>query len=315
MSGSLFLPGNILSLHRKAADRLLTADNGDAALLYLCFLANRDAAALKWEAPRLEAAFRILVELKLADPDQPVVPDPAPKLADDRPPTYTAQDVTTAIAENRGFAGLVHEVEHQLGKALTSADLKTLYLLIDYYALPPEVVLILVGWCVEKTAAKDGLGRKPTLPQIKREGMKWYKAGITTLDAADAYLHRQQQLGQRGVEILAILNIRGRGPVPREEEYLNGWIALDFPDDVLRLAYERTVFQTGEFRWSYMNGILNSWARQGLRTMAAIEASETRRNPSFRRSGSSASSMPSDDIGPLLERNRTIQPPTPGKEE
>ena len=250
MATGLFLPGNILSLHRKAADRLLGADTGDAALLYLCLLAGKDGSALKWEAARLESAHKALITMKLADPDQPVTPEPTRKLEDDRPPEYTTQDVAAALQNGSGFAGLVPEVEKLLGKVLSPADLKTLYLLTDYYALPPEVILTLVGWCAEKTAKKYGPGRKPTMPQIKREGQKWYKAGVTSLDAADAYLHRQQQLGARGMEILEIVNIHGRGPVPREEEYLTAWISMDFPDEVLRLAYERTVFQTGEFRWA-----------------------------------------------------------------
>lgn len=283
MATGLFLPGNILSLHRKAAERLLAADNGDAALLYLCLLAGKDGSALKWEAARLESAHKALITMKLADPDQPVTPEPTRKLEDDRPPEYTTQDVAAALQNGSGFAGLVPEVEKLLGKVLSPADLKTLYLLTDYYALPPEVILTLVGWCAEKTAKKYGPGRKPTMPQIKREGQKWYKAGVTSLDAADAYLHRQQQLGARGMEILEIVNIHGRGPVPREEEYLTAWISMDFPDEVLRLAYERTVFQTGEFRWAYMNSILKSWDQQGLKTVAAIEAGEPRRKLSFKK--------------------------------
>ena len=54
----LFYPGSILSLHRKAARRLVASGNGDAALLYLCLLEGRDAAALKWDSQRLEQPRR-----------------------------------------------------------------------------------------------------------------------------------------------------------------------------------------------------------------------------------------------------------------
>lgn len=316
MATNLFLPGNILSLHRKAADRLLAADNGDAALLYLCLLAGKDGSALKWDLARLEAAHKALIDMKLADPDQPVVPQPAPKLEDDRPPDYTTQDIAAAIQNGGGFAGLVPEVEKLLGKVLSPADLKTLYLLTDYYTLPPEVILILVGWCAEKTAQKYGAGRKPTMPQIKREGQKWYRAGVTSLEAADAYLQRQQKLGTRGVEILALLNIHGRGPVAREEEYLNAWIDMDFPDEVLRLAYERTVFQTGEFRWAYMNSILKSWHQQGLKTVAAIEAGEPRRKTSFQKPAHrpEVSAISGDEIDRMFQELERANQTIPGKE-
>ncbi len=315
MPTDLFSPGTILALHRKAADRLLAADNGDAALLYLCLLAEKDGTSLKWDAPRLEAAHKALIDMKLVKPSQPVLSEPARKLEDDRPPDYTSEDIAAALQSGSGFAGLVPEVESLLGKFLSPADLKSLYLLADFYALPPEVILTLVGWCAEKTAKKYGAGRKPTMPQIKREGQKWYKAGVTTLDAADAYLRRQQLLGARGVEILAILGIRDRGPVSREEEYLSEWIPMGFPDDVLRLAYERTVFQTGEFRWAYMNSILKSWDQQGLKTVAAIESGEPRRRPQFHRPKAQETNvMPSDDIGHMIEASRRPSPPTQDKE-
>lgn len=282
MASGMFYPGNIISLHRKAADRLLSADNGDAALLYLCLLEGKDASALKWEPARLEQARLALVAMKLADPDQPIAEQPPQKPVDERPPDYTTQDVAQAMQNGGSFAGLVTEVERMLGKVLSHADTKTLLLLHDYLALPPEVILVLVGWCGEQTAKKYGPGRKPTMPQIKREGNKWYKAGVTTLDAADAYLQRQQRLGTRGMEIMAAVGIH-RAPVPQEEEYLDGWVQMDFPDEVFELAANRTKFQLGvkSINWAYTNGILTSWQSQGLRTVAAIQASESRRKPNF----------------------------------
>lgn len=88
-----------------------------------------------------------------------------------------------------------------LGKVLSPADLKILYTLFDFLALPPEVILTLTGWCVEQ-AKQKGPGRKPTLTQIRREAYKWQKAGIDTLEAADAHLHRLSQRNRRGTEIL-----------------------------------------------------------------------------------------------------------------
>ena len=70
----LLLPGDILSMTARAADRLMGAGNGDAALLYLWLLRRGgrlepEAArrALKWDVPRLEAALSALVGLGLAD--------------------------------------------------------------------------------------------------------------------------------------------------------------------------------------------------------------------------------------------------------
>lgn len=58
MAKDLLFPGNILSLHRKAAEKLMKEGNGDAALLYLCLAAGRDSrrpcpgAPSGWRTPK-----------------------------------------------------------------------------------------------------------------------------------------------------------------------------------------------------------------------------------------------------------------------
>lgn len=277
MAQGLFYPGSILSLHRSAAQRLISAGNGDAALLYLCLLGDRDGAALKWDAPRLEAARSALVTLKLLAEDTPVTPAPAPKLEDDTPPDYSTQDITQAL-QSSGFQALVPEVERRLGKMLSPADLKSLYFIFDYLALPAEVILLLLGWCIQQQEQTHP-GRRPTLPQLKREAARWQKAGVRDLDSAEEYLQRRTRLNTRGREILHLLDRGGRPPVPKEETFLDAWSQLPFPDETLKLAYERTLFHVGKFNWNYMNGILLSWHKQDLHTPEAIQAAEERAAP------------------------------------
>lgn len=311
----LFYPGSILSLHRKAAQRLVDAGNGDAALLYLCLLGEREPAALKWDSQRLENARAALVSLQLIGADTPVTAAPPPKLEDDTPPDYSTQDITQALQGGGSFALLAPAVEKALGKLLSPADLKSLYFIYDYLALPAEVILLLVRFCIEEAEAKHP-GRKPTLPQIKREAAKWQKAGATDLDRADEYLHRRQRLSSRGMEILALLGRGDRKPVPREEAYLDAWSQMGFPDEVLTLAYERTLFHVGEFRWSYMNGILNSWQKQGLYTAKAIQDAEGQRQPKFNRppqpaAPQNSANISADDIDRMIQAAQWAQ----GKED
>ena len=73
MAEENLLPGNILSMTGQAADRLLAAGNGDAALLYLLLLRGSgrydEGAALRtlhWDGPRLASARAALVSMALA---------------------------------------------------------------------------------------------------------------------------------------------------------------------------------------------------------------------------------------------------------
>ncbi len=55
-----------------------------------------------------------------------------------------------------------------------------------------------------------------------------------------------------------------------EEQYLFKWIQMGFPDDAVKLAYEKTCINTGGLKWAYMNSILTSWHEKNLHTVQDI---------------------------------------------
>lgn len=276
MATGLRLPGGVLSMTAEAADRLVKAGNGDQALLYLHLLRlgggfAPDAArrALGWTGDRVRAAFDGLVALGLADAgaEQPAAAAPPEP---DSPPEYTAGDIARELEGGSSFPGLVGEVERRLGKVLSTADLKMLYTLYDYLALPAEVVLLLVNWCIEENQRKYGEGRMPRMVQIRREGFIWRRLGVDTPEAADAHLRQQARLRGREKELLPLLDIAGRPPVEQERKYLDSWVQMGFDNGAIRLAYEKTVFKKQSLNWPYMNSILKSWHQKGLHTARQV---------------------------------------------
>lgn len=320
MAEALLQPGSIVALHRRAVAKLAKAGNGDAALLYLCLSAGQTGAALPWDPARLEAAQRALIELKLLAPDTPVLPPPPQKLEADTPPDYTTQDIAMAIEGQSGFRSLVPEVEQLLGKALSPSDLKVLYTIYDFLNLPPEVILLLTGWCLEK-ARKKGPGRTPSLVQIRREAYKWQRAGVDSLEAADAHLRRLHRQDQRGSHILQLLFHTNRQPVAQEANYLNDWIDKGYSDDLLLLARDRTLFQLQEFRWGYMNAILERWRKAGFTTPAQVEAGDKEHKSFYRPPAARVSNAPApgngqtpvraEDMESMFQELAQLTPPPP----
>ena len=49
---------------------------------------------------------------------------------------------------------------------------------------------------------------------------------------------------------------------------------MGMSDELIRLAYERTVYQKGAMNWPYMNKILQSWRQAGYQTAAQVEAGD-----------------------------------------
>ena len=281
MAEPVLLPGEILALSARTADRLIRSGDGEAALLYLWLLRHAgqyDARAaghdLKWEGARTDGAFARLVKLGLADEKRQV--SPAPLAEPDEPPDYTTADITRELEDSASpFSGLVGEVQRRLGKVLSTADLKMLYTLYDFLALPAEVILLLVNWCVEEMQRKYGPGSMPRMSQIRKEAFVWRRLGVDTPEAADRHLQKLSALRTREGQILPLLDIKGRPPVEAERKYIAGWVEMGFADDAIRMAYERTVLKKQPMNWPYMNSILKSWHQKGLHTAAAVASSDS----------------------------------------
>jgi len=274
-----FIPGGVISMTGDAAGRLINAGSGDAALLYLCLLrqgGDTTAArrALKWTEDRLLAAHSQLVDLKLVNPAAEMAPAPEkPEL--DEPPEYTASDINQELERGSSFSALVTEVQRRLGKVLSTTDLKSLYTIYDFLALPAEVILLLVMSCVRQTEEKYGAGRRPTMPQIRAEAFRWRRRGVDTHEAAEAYLKHMATQHEQGARLLPLLGVHGRAPVEGERKYLAAWAELGFEDEAVSLAYEKTILKKQSMSWPYMNSILKSWHQKGLHTVAQINSEDS----------------------------------------
>lgn len=278
---ALLLPNEILSMSAQAARLLVDSGDGDGALLYLALLecggdGERAAARLRWPEPRLRPAWDRLAALGLVQPRSHAPEPPEPPKQDDRLPEYSREELTTALEREPDFQGLCREMENRLGRVFTENDLKCLYTIYDYLALPPEVILLLTGWVVQRERRqKNNPGACPRMPQVRREAFRWKRLGVDTLERAEDYLRRQQGVDEREQAILAAVGVTERRPaVEKEREFIEQWAEAGYGDGLIRLAYERTVYRRGSMSWPYMNKILDSWRQSGWRTPEEVQAGE-----------------------------------------
>ena len=299
---ALLLPNEILSMSAQAARLLVESGDGDSALLYLALLecggdAARAAARLRWGEERLAPAWGRLAALGLAQ-SREAVPHPAPK-ADDRLPEYGRAEVAEALEREPAFQGLCREMENRLGRVFSDNDLRCLYTMYDFLSLPPEVILQLTGWVLSRERRqKNNPAACPRMPAIQREAFKWKRLGLDTLERVEDYLRRQEAVDSREWAVLSAVGVAERRPaVERERAYIDSWVELGVSDELIRLAYERTVYQKGAMNWPYANKILQSWHAAGYRTPQQVEAGD--RPPA--RGGKRPTGQPKD-VQPTRER-------------
>ena len=129
---------------------------------------------------------------------------------------------------------------------------------------------------MEEQERKYGPGRKPRMPQIRKAAFAWRRLGLDTAEAVEAYLRRQSALHSREGAVLAMMGVAGRPAVDEERKYISAWVEMGFDDDVIRLAYERTLFKKQNMNWAYLNAILKKWHEKGLHTMGEVLSKDSK---------------------------------------
>lgn len=294
---ALLLPNEILSMSAQAARRIVESGDGDGALLYLALLecggdTGKAAARLRWQDARLRPAWERLAALGLATPPSSA-PAPAPR-QDARLPEYSRTEIASAMEGEPVFRGLYRELEGMLGRVFTDNDLKCLYTIYDYLGFPTEVILLLTGFVVRRERRqKNNPAACPRMPQIQKEAFRWKRLGIDTLERAEDYLRRQEAVDGREWAVLSAVGVAERRPaVEREREYIAAWVDMGVSDELIRMAYERTVFKKGAMNWPYANKILQSWHAAGYKTPQQVEAGD--RPPQRAKPGGPAPALPKD---------------------
>ncbi|MBE6968834.1 MAG: DnaD domain protein [Ruminococcaceae bacterium] len=269
-----------LILPAEHAETLLALRDGDAALIYIWLLTSGDALREEHCARQLglsvsavhAAAEKLRSVGLLGEAAEKKAPLPPPE----ETPPYTAEDIVRRSREDGAFQALLSETEQLLGHRLSGADLRTLFGIYDRLGLPPEVIMLLIHHCAERTRRRYGEGRLPTMYSIEKEAYRWCSREIMTLELAEAYLAAQEKQETDMGELARTLQIFGRAPTPGERKYMEEWLAMGFPMEALALAYDRTVMGTGKLVWKYMDRILRSWQEKGLRTVREIEEKDGR---------------------------------------
>jgi DnaD/phage-associated family protein len=267
-------PADAVTISGAAADVLIRSGDGAAALVYLHIARcggeispGRAAKTLNLPEKDVAAAIERLFSLGLikraSGEGAPAIKTAPVK---DELPEYSIEEVRHEITSGSVFAALVKEVQKDLGKILTSDDLVRLFGMYDYLGLPPDVIYHLVRFCIDEHTRRYGEGRRPTIRYIEKVAYSWEREGVKTLEDAEAYISRLERQRDRMSEILRILQIRDRLPSATERRYIEGWVELGIAPELIEMAYDKTLVQTGRLAWKYLDTILKSWHAAGLKT-------------------------------------------------
>lgn len=161
------------------------------------------------------------------------------------------------------LSNLFYVAETYFQRPLSAAHRRLLEDLVEKYAWSDDLIEYLLEYCI-------GMG-KSAARYMETVAMKWTDKKITTVEKAKA-----ESRAFNG-DYKAILREMGlsKQPAPAEAEVMDKWLnEYAFPLNIIKEACRRTVLKTGKPSFTYADGILSDWHKQGVRSLADVQKAD-----------------------------------------
>lgn len=176
---------------------------------------------------------------------------------------YSADRISERMESDKKIFFLYKQTEEALRKPLTPEIASTVLSLVDFIGLSPEVAAMLIQYCADE---------KNSLHSITSLGIEWSEKGIDTFEKAEAYLKEMKTKKETANKISRLLGISGRKLLNEERELFIKWNdEFGYGGDVINLAYEASIKNTGKYQYKYMDKVLSAWNKKGYKTAEEIK--------------------------------------------
>lgn len=179
---------------------------------------------------------------------------------------YTPAELLAARKADPSFSGLCDYFEQTLKHPIRKSEIETLYGIYDKLNLPADVIMLMINYCRSR-------GRL-SARELEKTAYSWHDKGIATYALAAEAADRADSRGREYARVLAIFGIKDRAPSESEEKYISAWLDMGVSDELIGMAYDRTVMRTGKLQWRYMHRILDDWHKKGLASRKQVEQAE-----------------------------------------
>lgn len=177
------------------------------------------------------------------------------------------KDVNLAevIKNDQSLSDMFMLSQEIMGKTITEKDMETLYWFYSDLKMAPEVILLLLEYCVSKG--------KNRMNYIEKVAVSWSEMGLNNSESVAIYLKSEEQKTGFLYSIRKIMGISDRNLSQIEEKYLFKWHdEFGMSEEMIALAYEYCIIQTAKLSFPYMDKILSRWHSEGIRTIDDAES-------------------------------------------
>ncbi len=201
----------------------------------------------------------------------------------DKPPTYCYNNLKQLMVSDSGNEDEIPQANREFNQALQELFGTRILLAQEYdrawgwiedLQFKPEVVLMLVRYCIENSGRKTAV----TFNSIEKEAMKWKKKGATTLIAAEEHV-RTLSASYEGAQRVVRQFGERRAPTMDEESMYIKWTSQwGFGLDAILFACRETT-KINRPSFNYLDKVLeNMRKKQALTSMDMDKAEKQRKD-------------------------------------
>ncbi len=183
---------------------------------------------------------------------------------------YDSATIANALTSDEEFALICRVASDKLEKILTKNDHGSLLYLYDFVRIPAAMICGII----EDSCKTEKRG----LQYILKKAIALYEDGIDTYEKFEAYLARREFVNSEIGKLRKLCGMGDRALTTKESKTFDTWFSdWNLPFELVHLAFEKTVDNTGKVSITYMNSILKRWHESGFTCVEDVNKGEAGR--------------------------------------
>jgi len=173
---------------------------------------------------------------------------------------------------NSSVKGMLQEIGKLLARPLSPKEISTYISWQKDFTFLPEMILLVIQYCITKG--------KTDYRYIEKVALAWFDANIKTIEDAQTYIKRHEDKWVKYRRILNYLGIKDGEIMKPQEDMLEKWVSLyNFPLEVILKACDICSERLNRADFKYIDGILSSWYKDGIKTLEDIAIKDSKKVP------------------------------------
>jgi DnaD/phage-associated family protein len=187
----------------------------------------------------------------------------------DTPARIVGKELEETVSSSNDFRFMLNEAERILEKHLIPSEAGVLISLNKIAGISVDVILMVITYCAS-------IGKK-SVRTVERIALDWFDKGYDNHEKVERYIQKLTENNQNENTVRTMFGIYDRSLTPKEKMLIETWFnEYKFNSQMIRIAYEKAVDNTGKLSFPYINSILKAWHENNVQTPDQIPQNDTK---------------------------------------